>query len=137
MADEDQPDLVFLAARGEEAEDLLLRDTVERCSRFVRKEEGRLTREGQSDGNPLRLAAAELVGEALRERRREPDLAENLGGFGGASVDAEDLCELSADSPHRIEARRRLLRYEREPAAAEPRDVTSIGEVDASLVPAE
>ena len=68
-----------LAQLGEQVEDLRLHDDVERRCRLVEYQQPRVGRQCARDHDALALAAGQLVRVAARQRRREPDLGEQLG----------------------------------------------------------
>src|SRR5207244_6802029 len=100
---------------------LRLRGGVEGGKRLVEDEDGRVGGERAGDRDPLALAAAELVREALHGARRQADEVEQLLDAGAAAAarreveDVERVRDLRADLAARVERRVRVLEDELEP----------------------
>src|SRR2546422_7932706 len=77
--DDRLPELLVEAT--EQVEDLLSSLRVELPGWLVRQEERRVIREGHSDGDPLLLAAAQLVGAVARTLRHAHELEQLLPAF--------------------------------------------------------
>src|SRR5712691_3692938 len=73
--------LELLVEATEQVEDLLPGLRVEFAGRLVRQEERRIVREGDPDGDPLLLAAAQFVGAVARPLRHAHELEELLPTF--------------------------------------------------------
>src|SRR5881409_3240843 len=71
----------LLVEAAEQVEDLLSGLRVELPGGLVRQEERRVIREGHSDGDPLLLAAAQLVGTVARTLRHAHELEQLLPAF--------------------------------------------------------
>ena len=105
---------VSLAEVAHQVEDLGLDRDVERGRRLVGDEQLRLAGEGHRDHHPLGHAARHLVRERLEPPLRVGD-ADHLQQLEGAlagrpalhlAVELEDLADLAADVPDRVQRRR-------------------------------
>src|SRR5262249_17266826 len=99
----------------------------ERSSRLVRDQELGLAEQADGDHDPLPHAAGELMGEVVETFGwpRHPDQAEDLNGtlvrcsVGGAGVNPVRLAELAANRASRVQRGHRVLRDQRDVAAAQ------------------
>jgi hypothetical protein len=97
-------------------DDLSLRQGVERGGGFVGDQHPGSGSDGLGDGHALALAAAQLVRIRPRELRIETDALQKptnsvpLGGTTRAPVTGDDVGDLSAGAPHRIEGEPRFLK---------------------------
>ena len=139
VRDQQQPEIEVARELNQEVRELGLRRGVKGGERLVEDDHGRLRGEGAGHGDPLALAARELVREPIDRARRKPDqlaqLAHALGASGGRHDPQRDerVRELGADLPTRVERRVGVLEDELEPrevalaaAAAEGRDVLPV-----------
>ena len=115
VRDEDVGEAEVALQRVEEVDHLRADRDVERRDRLVEDDQLRVESERPRDADPLPLAARELVREAVRVLRREPDRPQQLVHPGAplraviATVDAERLADDVADRHARVERRVRVL----------------------------
>jgi hypothetical protein len=81
VTDENSCETEFLFGFTEQIEDLCLHGNVQRRSRLIGENKGWFQDNCPSDGHPLALAAAQLVGIASNEFSREPHLFQSLHHF--------------------------------------------------------
>jgi len=116
MGDEQHRQPPFAAQGVEQGEDLRLHGDIERRSRFVADQQGRLRRQRPGDRDPLALPARELVRIAVRCAGIDSDLLEqhpdallDRRACAGKPAEPDRLGEAAADRPARIEAGMRIL----------------------------
>ena len=113
VADVDGGHLVSTAQPAYGVQDAALRGDVQAGRRLVQHDQSRPAGEGHGQGNPLLLAAGNLV--RVRGEDRAGILQARLGHHlrepvGVAAVDGEDLAQLGADLQHRVQRAARILR---------------------------
>jgi len=108
----------------QELQDLGLHGDVERRCRLVHEHELRARRQGPGDGDPLALAAGELVGIVVRCRRRQSHAPQELANLpaviAGDAVDPERLGDDPADALARVEGSVGVLKDDLHLAAERP-----------------
>ena len=121
----------------QEVEDLRLDRHVQRAHRLVEDDELRADGERPGDADPLPLATAELVREAIEHVRRQADEVEKLGDsqrLAPAAVNALDtLADDPADGVTRVERRVGVLEDDLHPAPQPPQLPPGEGESVAPL----
>ena len=127
MCDQDHCGAGPSAHVGEHLHDLRLDRHVQRGGGFVGNEKGRIIRDRHGDHRALAHAAGKFIGilGGATRRVRNADARQELDHAipDGAArqrgvVDADRFRNLTADAPHRIERRHRVLKDHRQLAAA-------------------
>ena len=126
VRDEEVGEAEVVLEPGEQVDDLGLDRDVERRDRLVEDDQLRVEREGARDADPLPLPAGELVREAVRVLRAEPDRPQELldatPPFLPAvePVDPERLADDLAHRHARVERRVRILEHDLDVAPHRP-----------------
>ena len=127
VGDQDDRGAGLVAQIAHEVEDLGLDRHVERGGGLVGDQQLGLARKRHRDHDPLRHPAGHLVRVRLEPAGRVGDADHpqqldraRLGGLAlQAPVDAQDLLDLGAHVPHRVQRRGRLLEDHRDPLTAD------------------